>query len=118
MDKKLGFGIFGTAHHHSLSFASAVLRHPASKLVGVYDPDPRLALEFSKRLSVQNFSNLEDFLALKDLDVGIVTSENVRKKDLSIALARSGKHVLCDQAKVRRFGRQQDGYRDGQRSAV
>ncbi|MDA4111361.1 MAG: Gfo/Idh/MocA family oxidoreductase [Thaumarchaeota archaeon] len=93
---KLGFGIFGVSHHHSISFTSAISRHPRARLVGVYDSDPKLALEFSKKFGLRNFSNMEEFLASKDLDVGVVTSENVQKKELSIALARSGKHVLCD----------------------
>jgi myo-inositol 2-dehydrogenase/D-chiro-inositol 1-dehydrogenase len=93
---RFGFGIFGVGHHHSLSFAAAISRHPSAKLVGVYDSNPKLASEFSKKFDVQNFSELEEFLLRKDLDIGVVTSENVQKKDLSIALAKSKKHVLCD----------------------
>ncbi|MDA4129536.1 MAG: Gfo/Idh/MocA family oxidoreductase [Thaumarchaeota archaeon] len=96
MNKKLGFGILGVGHHHSISFASAILRHPECRLVGVYDSNPKLALEFSKKFNVRNFSNVDEFLPSKELDVGVVTSENVQKRDLSIALADSRKHVLCD----------------------
>ena len=95
-EKRVGFGIFGAAHHHSLSFAAAVLRHPRAKLLGVYDQDERTGRAFAKKFGIPLFDDEGALLACEGLDAGIVTSENALKKDLSITLAKSRKHVLCD----------------------
>jgi len=94
--KQLGFGIIGVAHHHSISFATTVLRHPNAKLVGVYDKDEKLAKNFGTKFGIPVYLDLESFLNSDKLDVGIVTSENAAKKELAIELAKHDKHVLCD----------------------
>ncbi len=96
LTRKLNFGIFGVAHHHSRSFASAIKRHPLGRLIGIYDSDEKLATEFGKNFHLPVYSDLEDFLNEQSLDVGVVTSENASKKWLAIELAKSHKHVLCD----------------------
>ena len=94
--KKLNFGIFGVAHHHSRSFASAVRRHPECNLIGVYDSDETLARDFADEFHLPCYKDLEEFLGESSLDVGVVTSENAAKKLLAVELAKAKKHVLCD----------------------
>jgi myo-inositol 2-dehydrogenase/D-chiro-inositol 1-dehydrogenase len=94
--KRLNFGIFGVAHHHSRTFAAAVRRHPECRLIGVYDADEKLARNFAEKFDIPCYTNLEEFLGEQTLDVGVVTSENAAKRTLAVKLAKAKKHVLCD----------------------
>jgi len=93
-EKEIGFGVFGVAHHHSHPFASAVLHHSNTRLAGVYDRDKKRGKAFAAKFSIPYFENLDDLFEI--VQAGIVTSENASKKSIAIALARAGKHILCD----------------------
>jgi len=88
------FGVFGAAHHHSDWFASTVRRHPKAKLAGIYDADRRRSKAFAEKFSIPYFDDLAELFP--EVQAGIVTCENVLKKDMCLALARAGKHILCD----------------------
>jgi predicted dehydrogenase len=93
---KVSFGIIGTAHHHSKLFARAIRNNPRAQLVGVYDDDENRAKGFAEEFDIDFFNNLDEFIDLEGLDAGVITTENNKKKEVAIILAKSMKHVLCD----------------------
>ena len=94
MKEKITFGVFGVAHHHSRPFAETIERHPRTKLVGVYDSDEKKGRAFADKFSIPFSKNIDGLLG--KVQAGIVTCENAQKKDMAIALAKAGKHILSD----------------------
>ncbi len=94
--KRTGFAIVGLASHHSEFIALALQSLPETFLVGAYDEDTRRARKFCGKFNTKYFSDLDVLLRDPDVEIGVVTGENSRKGDLSIAIARAQKHVLCD----------------------
>src|ERR1700730_19307514 len=94
--EQVGFAIVGVASHHSEFVARAVHNIPGAFLVGAYDEEEARARKFCDKFQTTYFPDLTSLLQNPNVKIGAVTSENSRKKDYAIALARTGKHVLCD----------------------
>ena len=90
------FALVGVASHHHEFMAEAIKRTENASLIGVYDRDEALGRKVAKKFGTRYFDSLDKLLAIPKVAVGVVTSENALKKDLAIALARAGKHVICD----------------------
>ena len=86
----------GVASHHSEFVAHAVQNIPGAFLVGAYDADESRAKRFCEKFQTPRFDDLDSLLQDPNLKIGAVTSENSRKKEYAVAVARAGKHVLCD----------------------
>ena len=65
-------------------------------LVGVFDEDEVKGRRVADKLETNYYSNLGELLSASNLDIGVVTAENARKRDFAISLARAKKHVICD----------------------
>jgi UDP-N-acetylglucosamine 3-dehydrogenase len=94
--EKIGFAIVGVASHHSEFIARAVKNIEEASLVGVYDQDLVKSRKFAEKFSTNYYDSLDQLLSMSEVNVGVVTSENSRKKDLAISVARAKKHVICD----------------------
>ncbi|MDA4130405.1 MAG: Gfo/Idh/MocA family oxidoreductase [Thaumarchaeota archaeon] len=95
-NSKIGFGIVGVASHHSEFVAHAVRNIPGAFLVGAYDADESRAKWFCEKFQTPRFDDLDSLLQDPNVKIGAVTSENSRKKEYAVSVARAGKHVLCD----------------------
>ena len=88
-------GIMSMAHVHASSYASAVRSIEGAELVGIADHDASRAAEAARQFETRYFSSYEELLAA-EIDAVIITSENVRHRQLCEMAAAAGKHVLCE----------------------
>jgi predicted dehydrogenase len=94
-------GILSFAHVHAAGYAKLLSGMPDVE-VWATDPDappeedggPR-AQELAEKSGIRYFDRVDDLLALAP-DAVIVTSENVRHRDLVERSAAAGAHVLCE----------------------
>jgi predicted dehydrogenase len=91
-----GFAIVGAASHHWEFISTAVRATKGTRMVGVYDEDKIRARRVARKLGVKNFDDLDELLADPNVNIGIVTAENTRKKRFAVSLARANKHIICD----------------------
>jgi predicted dehydrogenase len=89
------FGFLSVAHMHAWGYAGAVARLPGCELVGVADDDTERGRRFAADRGTRCFGSYDELLA-QPIDAVVITSENVRHRELCEAAAASGKHVLCE----------------------
>lgn len=99
--RPLRIAVASFAHVHAISYVIALKRMPGIELLvsdpdGVHAPDaePRGA-ELAAQLGVNYVDSYDELFAWKP-DAVIVTSENVRHRDLVERAASAGVHVLCE----------------------
>jgi len=88
----IGAGAFGSRH------ITAYDRHPEVELVGILDLNRELAEAAAAGCATPPpvFTDLDDFLALDGLDaVSVVTPDHLHR-DVAIAVANAGKHLLVE----------------------
>ena len=91
---QLRVGIASFAHGHAYSYAQALANLPDVTLAGVWDDQESRGQEAAKRFETNFMPNLEALLS--DCDTLIVAAENARHKELVLAAAQAGRHVLCE----------------------
>jgi scyllo-inositol 2-dehydrogenase (NAD+) len=84
----VGAGRAGANH------AAHVAGTPGARIAGVVDPDGDAAGTLAGRHGAPAHSALED--ALADCDAVVVSTPTFTHRDLVVAAARAGKHVLCE----------------------
>jgi myo-inositol 2-dehydrogenase / D-chiro-inositol 1-dehydrogenase len=95
-EEKIDFAFLGVASHHCEFIARAVQNIEGASLVGVYDQDQVKGKKFADKFDIDYYSDADELLSIPRVKIGVVTSENARKKDLAILIARANKHVICD----------------------
>lgn len=89
------FGIIGSgriANRH----AQHISQYQDGELLGIYDVDKNIANAFSKEHEVTSFENLDDLLAIDDIDVVNVCSPNGLHMEHAIKVMNAGKHVVIE----------------------
>ncbi len=92
---KLGFGIIGTgaiASHHAKSLQEL----EDCELVAVCSSTVARAKEASEKFGVPAYSNIDDFLLRKDLDVVSVCTHSGNHMEPILAAAMAGKHIITE----------------------
>jgi predicted dehydrogenase len=88
-------GILSFAHMHAEGYAACVCELEGAELAGVYDRDRVRGRTMAQRFNTDFHHKLEVLLAA-GVDAVIVCSENARHRELVVAAAEAGKHVLCE----------------------
>ena len=88
-------GILSFAHMHAEGYAACVKQVPGAALAGIFDRDKARGRMMAQRFSTDFYDKLEVMFA-GDVDAVIVCSENARHRELAVAAAEAGKHVLCE----------------------
>jgi predicted dehydrogenase len=88
-------GMISFAHMHSFSYAECLKSLPNAKITAVSDRDWKRGRLASRRLKAPYFKDYQDLLK-QDVDAVVICSENSRHKELAVAAARAGKHILCE----------------------
>jgi UDP-N-acetylglucosamine 3-dehydrogenase len=83
------------AHMHAESYAACIARLDRVELAGVYDRDQARGRTMAHRFGTDFYDKIEVLLAA-DVNAVIVCSENARHRELTVAAAEAGKHVLCE----------------------
>ena len=92
---KLRFGIIGPgsiAHLHS----SAIKQADCAELVAIYGRDGKKAKEFALQHGLKAFTDLEAFLACKDIDAITIATASGTHLDIGAQAAHHRKHILCE----------------------
>jgi len=79
---------------HALNFCTMV---PNAKMVAVVDPFEEVAINACKELGIsKNYINYMDALEDKEVDAVVVATPTVHHRDVVVASAKAGKHILCE----------------------
>jgi len=88
-------GILSFAHMHAYSYAACLKQIEGVTLAGIAESNRALGEKLAKRYRTRHYRRYRDLLAT-DVDAVIITSENARHRDMTLAAAAAGKHVLCE----------------------
>ena len=90
----LKVGILGVAHVHAPFYQAALQKHPDVKLIGFWERDPDLSLEYQNRHGLTSYKDIEIFLDC--VDAVVIATETKNNYTRTIQAARRGKHILCE----------------------
>lgn len=97
MTVPVGVAILGCAHTpHAWSYARALTASSEAELVGVYDPDERLAESLTRDFSVPYHADAAALVERPEVAAVVVCSATVEHRALVELAAARGRHVLCE----------------------
>lgn len=88
--------ILSFAHLHAHGYALALKANPDADLVLIADDDAERGAAMAEHYGVEYVPDYRDAVVRDDIDAVVICSENVRHKEMTIAAAEAGKHVLCE----------------------
>lgn len=88
-------GILSFAHMHAYSYAACIRRLAGVKLAGLADRNRARGSRLARSYRTKYFPDYRDLLAT-DVNAVIITSENALHKEMALAAAQAGKHILCE----------------------
>lgn len=88
--------ILSFAHPHAVGYAGVLTALPDTELVVIADDDEARGRAAAGEFGAEFVADYRDALARADIDAVVICSENVRHRELTIAAAEAGKHVLCE----------------------
>ncbi|MCP4641313.1 MAG: Gfo/Idh/MocA family oxidoreductase [bacterium] len=88
-------GIMSFAHMHAYSYAACLKELPEADFTAVWDDDLARGKKAAGDLGVEFIESLDDFLAT-DVEGVVVTSENVKHREMVEKAAAAKKWVLCE----------------------
>ena len=88
--------ILSFAHHHAHAYAQAIAELSGVELVAIADDDETRGRDAVAAYGGQYYRDYHDALQRADLDAVVVCSANVHHRDMVVAAAAAGKHVLCE----------------------
>jgi len=88
-------GIMSFAHLHASSYASCLKQLEHAEFVTIWDDDPERGAKAAQEFGVSFVRNRDAFLE-SDIEGVIITSENVKHREMVEAAAAAGKWILCE----------------------
>lgn len=88
--------ILSFAHLHAHGYAASLKANPNADLVLIADDDAERGAAMAELYGVEYLPDFRDAVVRDDIDAVVICSENVRHKEMTIAAAEAGKHVLCE----------------------
>lgn len=96
MEKKVGIGIVGSQFISTIH-VEALKTVANAKVLAVMSPTEGNARSFAEKYQIPNhFTDLDDMLALKDIEMIIIGAPNNVHCEITLKAARAGKHVLVE----------------------
>jgi len=90
-------GMISFAHEgHAASYAASLRQCPGVELVAVADDDEARGRDYATRLGATFYADYRDLLADRSIGAVVICSENARHREMTVAAAASGKHILCE----------------------
>lgn len=90
-------GMLSFAHEgHAASYAASLRQTPGVALVAVADDDEARGRGYAARLGATFHADYRELLADGSIAAVVVCAENARHRELTVAAAAAGKHVLCE----------------------
>lgn len=94
--KTVRVAMLSFAHGHAYGYAGVVTQLPNVELVVIADDDEARGKDAAERFGTTWMPDYREAVKRDDLDCVIVCSENVRHREMTVAAAEAGKHVLCE----------------------
>ena len=88
-------GIMSFAHMHAESYAACVNQLPEAELAAIWDDDPIRGREAADRHHTRFIGSIDEFLA-SPIEGVIITSENIKHRELAEWAAAAGKWILSE----------------------
>jgi len=93
----VGIGMISFAHEgHAASYAACLRGIPGVALIAVADDNEARGRDHAGRLGATFYADYRDLLADPSIAAVIICSENARHREMTIAAAEAGKHILCE----------------------
>lgn len=86
----VGCGVISNIH------AKCISEIPSAKLTAVFDNVPEKAREIAKKFGAEAYTDYDEFLRCKDIDVVDILTPSGTHSQLGISAARAGKHVIVE----------------------
>jgi predicted dehydrogenase len=84
------------AHQHAYGYAGVIGQMPNVELVVIADDDEARGKEAAERFGASWSPDYREVVKRDDIDCVVICSENVRHREMTVAAAAAGKHVLCE----------------------
>jgi predicted dehydrogenase len=84
------------AHMHAHGYASVLTHMPGVEVVLIADEDETRGKAMAEHFGTTWIPDYREAVKRDDVDCVVVCSENARHKEMVIAAAEAGKHVLCE----------------------
>jgi predicted dehydrogenase len=88
-------GILSVAHMHAYSYAQSLKEIKGVELFGIADENKDRGQKAANQFRTNYFKDYQELLK-EDIDAVIICSENIMHKEMTIAAAKAGKHILCE----------------------
>ncbi len=90
-------GMISFAHEgHAASYAASLRQTPGVELVAVADDDEARGRGYATRLAATFYADYHELLADRSIAAVVICSENARHREMTVAAAAAGKHILCE----------------------
>jgi len=97
MMRTVRVGMISFAHEgHAASYAASLRQIPGVELVAVADDNEVRGRDYATRLGTTFHAEYRELLADPSIEAVVICSENARHRELTIAAAEAGKHILCE----------------------
>ena len=97
-NRKLGVGVAGLDNwYHAFPVSEWAKKIESTKLVAVAEPDKKKLAEYVKSYSPENhYEDYKDLVRDKDVDIVVINAYSAKHREIAVAAAEAGKHVLSD----------------------
>ncbi len=92
----IGVGILSFAHVHAPGYAACLRRTPGVELAAIADDDAARGRAAVARFGGDFHADYRELLARDDIAAVVITAPNALHRELTLAAAAAGKHVLCE----------------------
>ncbi len=90
-------GMISFAHEgHAASYAASLRQSPGVELVAVADDHEARGRDYATRLGATFYADYHELLADRSIGAVVICSENARHREMVLAAAAAGKHILCE----------------------
>lgn len=83
-------------HVHAQDYARQAKEHPDTEIVAVWDEDPDRGKAAAEKLETVYYEQLDEVLALPEVEGVIVTTPTAAHRDVIIQAANAGKHIFTE----------------------
>ena len=98
----LGAGHIGARH------AACAQQIAEAEVVAVWSRTPRHAVALAERVGARTCETLQEVADAPDVDAAIVCTPNAFHAESAVAMARGGKHVICEKPLARTLGQAEE----------
>lgn len=110
----IGSGFVADIHAHSIQH-----HVPNAEVLAVASPTPGKAKAFAQERGIPYaFEDYKDLLAIKEIDLVSIVAPNYLHRDIAVAAANAGKHILCEKPLCRTMEEADDMVETCQRQGV